>query len=182
MQIIRILSLYTHLAQFSMLWFSTLPIWMSMYEMFILVLGLRTSLSQLVRATAPGAGHCLEAALRLSRRRESALKAHHRCCLSFALSLFLSCAGIFRCKLHCSLTPTRRLDVNPRVGGAERVGRNTARERERRPERSHTVKYTFMMTYWGILIGNTMFFSPHEQHACIQYNMHVFLWWPCSYM
>lgn len=55
------------------------------------------------------------------------------------------------------------------------------REKQRRPKRSHRVKHTFMMTYWKILICNTVFFFVMNPHS-LQYSICVFLWRPCSYM
>lgn len=100
-------------------------------------------------------------------------------CLSLSLVLGYSDVSSIALSL-----PRARLTqiLAPRVGGVVRVGRNTERERERRPERSHTVKYTFIMTYWGILIGNTMFFFRHEPTQPSVQHTRVFLWWPCSYL
>ncbi len=174
MQITRILSLYTHLAQISMLWFSTLPTWMSMYEMFILVLGF----TYLSFAGERDCSRCWP----LSRGSAPPLAKERKCVegSSSVLSLFRTSLSLVRgysdvSSIALSLPRTGLTQIlAPRVGGVVRVGRNTERERERRPERSHTVKYTFIMTYWGILIGNTMFFRHEPTQPSVAYSIRVY--------
>lgn len=137
-QITRILSLYTQLAKINMLWLSTLPIWMFMYEMFILVLRF-TYLS-----FAAGARDCSRCSP-LSRGSAPPLAQERKCVEgssvlspSRTVSLSLACAGIFRCKLHCSLTPTRCLTQILAWAACARGTEYREKKRERRPERSHT--------------------------------------------
>lgn len=168
MQITRILSLYTQLAQINKLWQSTLPIWMAMYVVYISprvhVPLFRIWCARLLPVLAA------DSRQRSASREGEKVRWRLIGAVSLSLSVSLSCAGIFRCKLHCCLTPTRRVDANPSVGSVARVG-GIPREKERRPERS---KYTFMMTYWGILNGNTMFFFFYMNPHSLQYSICVY--------
>lgn len=172
----------TELAQIKMLWQSSLPIWMFMYEMFILVLRF-TYLS-----FGAGARDCSRCSP-LSRGSAPPLVQERKCVedssvLSPSRAIFLSLVRGYS-DVSCIALSLPRYGLTQILAWAALCAWDgIPRERERGPERSHThgKLFTFMMTYWGILSGNTVFFFSTRTHTAFSTPYEVFLWRPCSYM